>query len=111
MDADPYACAATPSCIVHAVATRALSRSEQWLFQEQFQRSILAVNMSAHEEEEAPDLSKAPFSEEQREWLSQLTRWVKPPGAQAGEDDESGTAVTEGGSSSSSTRPPPAAGE
>ena len=102
---------ATHSCIVHVVATRALSRSERWLFQEQFQRSKLAVNVSAHEEEEAPDLSTAPFLEEQREWLSQLTRWVKPPSAQANEDDETGTAVTEGGSTSSSMHPSPAAGE
>ena len=56
--------------------------------------------MSEQSEREQLDLTSAPFTEEQREWLQRLTQWVKPPPVR-----EESQPQSEGPSASRSSQP------
>ena len=52
------------------------------------------------EESQQLDLTSAPFTEEQREWLQRLAQWVKPPPVR-----EESQQLSEGPSASGSSQP------
>ena len=57
---------------------------------------------------EEPDLTSAPFTEEQRQWLSQLTEWARRPQQSLPSEDST---VKEPGASASDESRPSKAGE
>ena len=66
--------------------------------------------MSEHSPTKQLDLTNAPFSEEQREWLQQLAQWAKPPPTR-GENQQQGESSSASGASQSDSGAKQAPGE